>query len=395
MSQHTAGKATFTQGNATVTGSADCGWVGIVKAGMAIKRLGSAYPVVGTIAADAVLVGGVPTIQLMAPWAGTSAVATDYLISTGYTPNLGLGEIGFQDADWAFFLTQRVIRPLDQAVASLRVAEAYSLSEANALRNEGYGIVIRADLLGATTTTTTTTTPAPTTTTTTPAGTTTTTTASGTTTTTPAGSTTTTTASGTTTTTTAAPTTTTTTASGTTTTTTASGTTTTTASGTTTTTTTASGTTTTTAAGTVIFHADFENETGDNADWTLSQLARSTNQPIAGSYSLYQTFVAQGGFNAGSCSKTINIPNGATISFRGVSDLSSGGGWGGGVIFNFEVDSFIKSATQVGDTYSWVSDLTSGDHSFNVSISGESQYDDSDYVETTVKVWIDEVKVTI
>src|SRR5512138_3761922 len=109
MAQIKTGTANVTNGSATVT------FTGVTVVGSAL--MGHAFNVRGedavySLAADATAPGGVQTIQLTAPYAGTTG-AVQFQITTSFSPITGLYEPDINDVDIAILLKHMLVRRID------------------------------------------------------------------------------------------------------------------------------------------------------------------------------------------------------------------------------------------------------------------------------------------
>lgn len=114
MAQIKTGTANVENGNATVT------FTGVTVAGSAL--IGHAFNIRGedavySLAADATAPGGVQTIQLTAPYAGTTG-AKNFQITTSFSPISGLYEPDVNDVDIAILLKHQLVRKIDGGLGS-------------------------------------------------------------------------------------------------------------------------------------------------------------------------------------------------------------------------------------------------------------------------------------
>ena len=152
MAQYQVGTASVTQGTNIVTG-VGTSWLSKVSVGDTFKVYGVAA-IYGIISVDSDT-----QIKISPNYAGISVAGSSYQLTTDWTPNLGLAEIHAGDSEFAFHLTQEVIRKLDARIgqSGILVGEASTQVQEDALFAQGYTFVIRTDLLGTTTASPTTT----------------------------------------------------------------------------------------------------------------------------------------------------------------------------------------------------------------------------------------------
>jgi len=146
MAQYQVGAVSVDQGTNVVTG-VGTSWLSKVNVGDTFKVYGVAA-IYGVISVDSNT-----QIKISPNYAGISVAGSAYQITTDWTPNLGLAEIHAGDSEFAFHLTQEVIRKIDARIgqSGILVGEAATQAQEDALFAQGYTFVIRTDLLGTTT----------------------------------------------------------------------------------------------------------------------------------------------------------------------------------------------------------------------------------------------------
>ena len=123
MAQYKTGTATVVNNSVTVTG--------IGTAFVANVAVGNTFKVTGENAIYQIASVLDDTHLTLSPaYAGSTQSSVAYQITRDFTPNLGLSEISSGDVDWAYNLTQGVIRKFD-TIAGPAIADLTGATESS------------------------------------------------------------------------------------------------------------------------------------------------------------------------------------------------------------------------------------------------------------------------